>query len=56
MDNFGNFFLKFSRLHLITVAKSWVSKSGVGLNDVSNFESLVPEDGFKTTFLVTKRS
>ena len=22
-DNFGNFFLKFSRLHLITVAKSW---------------------------------
>ena len=41
---------------LSSCSKSWVSKSGVGLNDFSNFKSLVPEDGFKTTFLVTKRS
>ena len=41
---------------LSSCSKSWVSKSGVGLNDFSNFKSLVPEDGFKTTLLVTKRS
>ena len=33
---------------LSSCSKSWVSKSGVGLNDFSNFKSLVPEDGFKT--------
>ena len=41
---------------LSSCSKSWVSKSGVGFKDFSNFKSLVPEDGFKTTLLVTKRS
>ena len=41
---------------LSSCSKSWVSKSGVGFEDFSNFKSLVPEDGFKTTLLVTKRS
>ena len=27
-DHFGNFFFKFSRLHLITVAKSWQNLTG----------------------------
>ena len=41
---------------LSSSSKSFYSKSGVGFADFSKFHRFVPEDGFKTTFLVTKRS